>query len=199
MSLLPPGNIRLVLASRSPRRRKLLAEAGLDFQIMEKNFNESFPHLLEGQEIAEYLARSKALQAAENITEEGTVIVTADTIVWCNGRILGKPDSHESASAILDEISGKTHEVITGICLAMGGNYHVFSETTKVTFDVLTDDIINHYICRFRPYDKAGAYGIQEWIGIVGCRSIEGCFFNVVGMPVNRFLRELKIFLENNL
>jgi len=186
-----PRNYRLVLASKSPRRQQLLLEAGLKFDIIERDFDESYPEGLTGREIAEYLARSKANQLAGEFTEDDTVLITADTVVWCNEEVLGKPVDYESAFRILKAISGNTHEVITGICLKKGSLYHVFSETTRVVFDVLPDEIIDYYIKNFNPFDKAGAYGIQEWIGLVGNAAIEGSYFNVVGMPVNRLLKEL--------
>ncbi len=194
-----PGHIKLVLVSGSPRRRQLLAEAGIKFDTAERNFDESFPPVLKDKEIAEFLALSKARQISGEFGNTNTVTITADTIVWCNGHVLGKPSDRIRAEEILRMISGNTHKVITGICLSHLDNHHVFSETTKVTFDTLPDEVIDYYIRNFRPYDKAGAYGIQEWIGIVGCRSIEGCYFNVVGMPVNRFLRELKEFIESDI
>jgi len=193
-----PGHIKLVLVSGSPRRRQLLEETGLKFKTVERNFDESFPSELQDKEIAEFLALSKARQISGEFRNNDTITVTADTIVWCNGHMLGKPSDPVKAAEILSEISGNTHKVITGICLSHMDNHHVFSETTNVTFDLLPDEVIDYYIQNFRPFDKAGAYGIQEWIGIVGCRSIEGCYFNVVGMPVNRFIRELKTFIESN-
>ncbi len=193
-----PDNLKLVLVSRSPRRRSLLREAGMDFKTEERDFDEFFPEELKEKEVAEYLAFSKARQISGEFYVKNKILVTADTIVWCNDHILGKPTDYDSASEILKEISGRTHKVITGICLSCCDNYHVFSETTKVTFDILSDDMIDFYIGNFKPYDKAGAYGIQEWIGLVGCKSIEGCYFNVVGMPVNRFIRELRKFIELN-
>ncbi|MGQ9620078.1 MAG: Maf family nucleotide pyrophosphatase [Bacteroidales bacterium] len=191
-----PGNYRLVLVSRSPRRQQLLREAGLKFDVVERDFDESYPASLQAHEIAEYVAHAKALQLINNLHEDNIVFITSDTIVWCNGEVLGKPTDYESAFRILKAISGTTHEVITGICLANKSLYHVFSETTRVTFDILPDDFIDYYIKNHNPFDKAGAYGIQEWIGLVGNVSIEGSYFNVVGMPVNRLLRELNLFLK---
>lgn len=191
-----PDNHRLLLASKSPRRRELMKAAGLKFDVVERNFDESYPGSLKGREIAEYLATAKAMQMTEEYTGSGTVIITADTIVWCNGEVLPKPANYGDAFRILKTISGKTHEVITGICLAKHGKHHTFSETTKVSFDILTDEEIHYYIVNHKPYDKAGAYGIQEWIGLIGNSSIEGSYFNVVGMPVNRLIRELVLFLK---
>lgn len=192
-----PRNYRLVLASRSPRRQQLLHEAGLEFDVIDWDFDESYPEGLSGKEIAEYLARSKATQLAKEFSDDNRIVITADTVVWCNGEVLGKPTNYESAFRILKAISANTHEVITGICLKRGSSYHVFSETTKVIFDELSDEMIDFYIRNYHPFDKAGAYGIQEWIGLVGNAAIEGSYFNVVGMPVHRLLKELKKIIEN--
>ena len=191
-----PGKYRLVLASSSPRRRQLLREAGIQFDTVERNFDESYPPELKGKEIAEYLSGKKALQLVDENQENNTVYITADTIVWCDGMVLNKPTDYESAFRILKAISGKTHEVITGISLVKNSEIHTFSESTKVTFDHLTDDAIDYYIRNFNPFDKAGGYGIQDWIGLVSNISIEGSYFNVVGLPVNRLLRELELFLK---
>ncbi|NMC41738.1 MAG: septum formation protein Maf [Bacteroidales bacterium] len=195
MLKLPPGT-RLVLASRSPRRQMLLEAAGLKFEVVEKDFDESWPGNLQGKEIAEYLARSKAGQLACDYPSEETVVITADTIVWCNGEVLGKPEDYKSAFRILKAISGKTHEVITGVGLLNGKRIRIFSETTLVTFDELTDEDIEYYIENFNPFDKAGAYGIQDWIGITANTKISGSYFNVVGLPVNRLLKELNDFIN---
>ncbi|MGB4292906.1 MAG: Maf family nucleotide pyrophosphatase [Bacteroidales bacterium] len=192
-------NYRLILASRSMRRRQLLYEAGLEFDVIDWDFDESYPESegLSGKEIAEYLARSKATQLAEEFSNYNRVIITADTVVWCNGEVLGKPTNYESAFRILKTISANSHEVITGICLKRGSLLHVFSETTKVIFDELSDEMIDFYITNYHPFDKAGAYGIQEWIGLVGNAAIEGSYYNVMGLPVHRLLKELKKITEN--
>ncbi|HPC98858.1 MAG TPA: Maf family nucleotide pyrophosphatase [Bacteroidales bacterium] len=195
MLKLPPG-LRLVLASRSPRRQMLLAAAGLKFEVVEKDFDERWPGSLKGKEIAEYLARSKAEQLAGDFSSGDTVVITADTIVWCDGEVLGKPEDHKSAFRILKAISGKTHEVITGVGLLNGKRIKIFSETTLVTFDEITEEDIGYYVENFNPFDKAGAYGIQDWIGITANTKISGSYFNVVGLPVNRLLKELNDFIN---
>ena len=126
---------------------------------------------------------------------DNEIIITADTIVWCNDKVLGKPLDKEDAIRILREISGNTHEVITGVCLISSVKERIFSVSTKVTFDALSDDEINYYVEIFKPYDKAGAYGIQEWIGIVACSHIQGSYFNVVGLPMQRLYKELQEFV----
>ncbi|HRT89881.1 MAG TPA: Maf family nucleotide pyrophosphatase [Bacteroidales bacterium] len=195
MLKLPPG-LRLVLASRSPRRQMLLAAAGLKFEVVEKDFDERWPGSLKGKEIAEYLARSKAEQLAGDFSSGDTVVITADTIVWCDGEVLGKPEDNKSAFRILKAISGKTHEVITGVGLLNGKRIKIFSETTLVTFDEITEEDIGYYVENFNPFDKAGAYGIQDWIGITANTKISGSYFNVVGLPVNRLLKELNDFIN---
>ncbi|MBN1108456.1 MAG: septum formation protein Maf [Bacteroidales bacterium] len=184
---------RITLASRSPRRQQLLRELGLEFKISEKDYDESFPGGLAGEEIALYLARSKADHFRESLLP-GDMIITADTIVWCNGEILEKPSDRQDAFRMLRLISGSTHEVITGVNILTFTKETTFTDTTKVTFDDLSDEEIIYYIDRFKPYDKAGGYGIQEWIGIAGCSMIEGSYFNVVGLPVQRLYKELKNF-----
>lgn len=191
-----PQNTKLVLASRSPRRKMLLKAAGLNFEVVEKDFDERWPADLKGKEIAEYLARSKAEQLADDYSSAEVVVITADTIVWCDGELLGKPEDYDSAYRILKTISGKTHEVITGVSLLNGKRIHTFSETTQVTFNELTGEDIEYYIKNFNPYDKAGAYGIQDWIGITANTGINGSYFNVVGLPVSRLIKELNDFLN---
>ena len=152
---------------------------------------------LKGKEIAEYLARSKASCFPIDKMPDNQVVITADTIVWCDGQVLDKPLDEKEAFRILSAISGNSHDVITGICLVTSKGYHTFSETTRVTFCRLSDEEISYYINRYRPYDKAGAYGIQEWIGVIGNNRIEGSYFNVMGLPVQRLISELRIILGN--
>lgn len=187
------GRYRLILASRSPRRQHLLHEVGIKFDTLIKDFDESYPEGLDGKEIAEFISRRKAESLKEELSEN-EIVITADTIVWCNNRVLGKPENYEDAVAILRAISGNTHEVITGVTLLSLPKQKTFSVSTKVTFDVLSEDEISYYINNFNPYDKAGAYGIQEWIGLVACSSIEGSYFNVVGLPVRTLFKELLEF-----
>jgi septum formation protein len=188
-----------ILASKSPRRQQLLAEAGMVFDVITIDYEESFPSQLEGSEIAEYLSRAKALQIRKSDIGPSDIIITADTVVWCSGKVLDKPSDHKEAFDILSIISGNTHEVITGVTLLSEVSTHTFSETTKVTFDPLTKEEIDFYIENYKPFDKAGGYGIQEWIGIIGNSHIDGSYFNVMGLPVNRLLKELRIFLQTQI
>lgn len=187
---------RITLASGSPRRRQLLEELGLEFEVVTREYPETYPGNLKEQEIAEYLAREKA-NLFKNEVAENEIIVTADTIVWCNGRVLGKPSGKKEAIEMIEILSGNTHEVITGVTLLSQFKEKTFSETTKVTFDSLTSEEITFYVENFRPYDKAGAYGIQEWIGLAACTRIEGSYFNVVGLPVQMLYRELLDFAKS--
>jgi len=186
---------RIILASRSPRRQQLMQELGIVFEVLVKEYDESYPEHLSGEEIASYIASAKARCFRESIGIN-EIVITADTIVWCNNKLLGKPLDEADAFAILSEISGNTHDVITGVTILSAEKEKTFTETTKVTFAPLTGDEISYYIDNFKPYDKAGAYGIQEWIGVVACSRIEGSYFNVVGLPVERLYRELKEFIE---
>jgi septum formation protein len=188
------NGFRIILATRSPRRQQLLRELGLKFDVVIRDYNETFPEGLTGEEIARYVASNKAASFKNEISDK-EIVITADTIVWCNNKVLGKPVNSEDAIRILKEISGNTHEVITGVCLYSTFNEKVFSVTTKVTFDTLSDEEISYYVEKLKPYDKAGAYGIQEWIGIAACSNIEGSYFNVVGLPVQRLYKELKSFI----
>jgi septum formation protein len=186
---------RVILASQSPRRKELLKETGLDFVIMKRDYDESYPEGLSGEEVARFVSAGKARSFKEEISDND-IVVTADTIVWCNNKILGKPVSASDAFQMLKEISGNTHEVITAVTLFSRTKEVTFSASTKVTFEELTEAEIKYYIENFKPYDKAGAYGIQEWIGIVGCSHIEGSYFNVVGLPVQKLYEELKNFIK---
>jgi len=189
------NNYRIILASRSPRRQQLLRELGLKFDVVVREYNESYPEGLDGAEIARYVASGKAFTYKNEIADN-EIVITADTIVWCNNKVLGKPVDQEDAFRILKEISGNTHEVITGVSILSSSKEVTFSESTKVTFETISDDEINHYVRKFRPFDKAGAYGIQEWIGIIACSHIDGSYFNVVGLPVQRLYKELRKFIK---
>ena len=188
------NKFRIILASRSPRRLQLLRELGLKFEIVIKDYLETYPEGFSGEEIARYVSRQKAISFKNEISEK-EIVITADTIVWCNNKVLGKPLNYEDAVHILEEISGNTHEVITGVCLYSSYKEKSFSVSTKVTFDTLSGEEISYYVEKFKPYDKAGAYGIQEWIGIIACSHIEGSYFNVVGLPVQRLYKELQSFI----
>jgi septum formation protein len=189
------NRFRIILASRSPRRQQLLKELGLVFETVIKDHDESYPDHLSGEEIARYVSHTKALSFKEGISDN-EIVITADTIVWCNNEVLGKPVDTEDAMRIIRAISGNTHEVITAVTLLSADRESTFSETTKVTFDTLSEEEIRFYIDTFAPYDKAGAYGIQEWIGIAACSHIDGSYFNVVGMPVQRLYKELQEFVR---
>jgi septum formation protein len=191
-----PDNWHFILASRSPRREQLLKELGLEFDIAVKDYKEEYPITLTGAGIAEYLAHEKALHFKGEITDND-IVITADTIVWCSNMVLNKPVDYKEATDILRIISGKTHEVITGVTFYSNHGEHTFSETTKVNFAHLSDEEINYYINKFEPFDKAGSYGIQEWIGLAGILSIEGSYFNVMGLPVQKLYTELKIYINN--
>ncbi len=188
------NKFRIILGSRSPRRQELLRELGLEFEVVMKDWEEYYPEDLSGPEIALYVAEGKALSFLPEI-RANEIVITADTIVWCDGEVLSKPSDREDARRIIRKISGRTHEVITGVCLLSSEKMVSFQSSTRVTFSELTDEEIVHYISRYKPYDKAGAYGIQEWIGIAACSSIEGSYFNVVGLPVAQVYSELKKFV----
>lgn len=185
----------IILASKSPRRQELLRELGLKFEVAEKDYNETYPGYLRAEEIAMYLASAKA-ESFNGCLKESDIIITADTIVWCDEIVLNKPSSRKEAQMILHAISGNTHEVITGVCLFSSWKKKTFYSSTRVTFEPLSEVEIDYYIDKYKPYDKAGAYGIQEWIGVAACSRIEGSYFNVVGLPVHQLYRELKKFIE---
>lgn len=188
---------RIILASNSPRRRELLAGLGLDFTVkVISGIDESWPHSLKGEEIPLYISREKATPYRPLIGPD-ELVITADTIVYVDGEVLGKPADKADACRMLRLISGRWHEVITGVTLMTAVKERSFAVTTKVRFCNLTDDEINRYVDSGLPMDKAGAYGIQEWIGYVGVEAIEGSYFNVVGLPVQRLYRELMNFCKD--
>ena len=188
---------KIILASNSPRRRELLAGLGLDFTVkVISGIDESWPHSLKGEEIPLYISREKAAPYRPLIGPD-ELVITADTIVYVDGEVLGKPADKADACRMLRLISGRWHEVITGVTLMTAVKERSFAVTTKVRFCNLTDDEINRYVDSGLPMDKAGAYGIQEWIGYVGVEAIEGSYFNVVGLPVQRLYRELMNFCKN--
>ena len=184
------NKFRIILASRSPRRQQILEELGLKFTVLVKEYDETYPEYLKGESIALLLAGKKAAMFRDKLMPD-EIVITADTIVWCNNMILGKPSGKEEAYEMIRILSGNTHEVITGVTLLSAGGERSFSDTTRVTFDILTDEEIYYYIRNFEPFDKAGAYGIQEWIGLAACSRIEGSYFNVVGLPVHKLYRAL--------
>lgn len=188
---------KIILASNSPRRRELLAGLGLDFTVkVISGIDESWPHSLKGEEIPLYISREKATPYRPLIGPD-ELVITADTIVYVDGEVLGKPHDKADARRMLRLISGRWHEVITGVTLMSAQKERSFAVTTRVRFCNLTDDEINRYVESGLPMDKAGAYGIQEWIGYVGVEAIEGSYFNVVGLPVQRLYRELINFCKD--
>ncbi|HOI86680.1 MAG TPA: Maf family nucleotide pyrophosphatase [Lentimicrobium sp.] len=186
---------RVILASQSPRRQMLLKETGLDFEIQVKPTAEDYPEGLQREEIALYVSRKKA--EAFDLSEygENTLLITADTIVWLNGECIGKPGDEKEAVQMLSKLSGNMHTVSTGVCLVSLNKYREFYVNTDVYFRKLKDEEIAYYVETWRPFDKAGAYGIQEWIGYVGVDRIEGSYFNVMGLPVQRLYCELRSFV----
>lgn len=183
---------KIILASNSPRRSELLRGLGIDFEVKTiKGIDESYPDHLKGEDIPKFISLSKAL-AYKSSMKSDEMIITADTIVYVNGRVLGKPTDSIDAYNMLKELSGKCHEVITGVTILTSSQTISFSTTSKVCFSELNDEEINYYIEKYKPYDKAGAYGIQEWIGYIGVSKIEGSYFNVMGLPVQRLYTELK-------
>jgi septum formation protein len=180
----------LVLASNSPRRKQLLNDAGFTFRVEVRPTDELFPSDLPAAEVAGYLARHKAEQFANDLTNE--LILCADTIVVVEGTILNKPADDAEARAMLRRLSGRTHQVITGVCLRAEGNLQTISDVAQVTFRELSADEIEYYIRHYQPFDKAGAYGIQEWIGMVGIERIEGSYYTIMGLPVHRVYDLLK-------
>ncbi|MCS6819227.1 MAG: Maf family nucleotide pyrophosphatase [Chitinophagales bacterium] len=180
---------KIILASSSPRRKDLLCMTEIPFEIRVKHTAEIHPRGVPEREIPVFLAKQKAHALADEIEEE--IVIGADTIVLLDNKILEKPSSPEHACEMLKLLSGRTHEVITGVCLYSKEKEVVFSETTKVTFYPLTDEQINYYVSHYRPFDKAGSYACQEWIGAIGISRFEGDYFNVVGLPVSKVYRAL--------
>ena len=195
MPMLSVGNcktMKLLLASNSPRRRELLGLLDVDFEIVApRPVEEIYPADLPAEDVAPYLSALKASAYADLPTGD-KIVVTADTVVVCDGQILGKPKDRDEAIAMLHLLSGKTHKVVTGVTLMSEDQTVTFAETTLVTFDSLSDEMIEPYVDRYRPFDKAGAYGIQEWIGCVGIRGINGCYYNVMGLPLHALHTHLR-------
>lgn len=184
---------KIILASQSLRRKQLLEWAEIPFEVVVKPTDESYPSSLPIEEIAVHIARQKALVAQASLPAD-TVVLAADTIVVLDNRIIGKPSDREDAIAILSALSGQQHHVITGVVIRRDEQETAFADTTAVWFHELTLSQIEFYVDKYQPYDKAGAYAIQEWIGVTGIRSVHGDFYNVMGLPVSRVVRELKRF-----
>jgi septum formation protein len=188
---------RLILASKSPRRQQLLRELGVEFEIQANGDDEElYPDNLSMTEIPIYLAIHKAKPLLNTLTDN-EILITSDTIVWCDGHVIGKPINSNEAFQILSLLSGNKHVVVTGVCISSLDKSRTFYSTTDVYFRKLTDDEIWYYINNYKPFDKAGAYGIQEWIGFVGIERIEGSYFNVMGLPVQKLYIELQDFINN--
>jgi len=180
---------KLILASGSPRRKQLLEDAGFDFEVKTIPFDESFPEDLPSEKVAEYLAKGKNKAHRQAFSDE--IILTADTVVIFNDQILGKPVNAEEAISTIKLLSGKIHEVMTGVCISSPEKQIAFSCTTKVKFEELTETEIRYYVEKCKPMDKAGSYAIQEWIGLIGIEWIEGSYYNVVGLPMHQVYRIL--------
>jgi len=182
-------NYNVILASGSPRRQQFFKELDFEFKIQIKEIEEKFPKHLKGAEITDFLANLKS-QAFTNLTEKD-LLITSDTIVWLENKALGKPKNKQEAYTMLKELSGKKHEVITSISIRNNNFQKIINDTTVVYFKEISDKEITYYINNYNPYDKAGAYGIQEWIGFIAIDKMEGSYFNVVGLPVHKLFKEL--------
>lgn len=186
----------VILASNSPRRRELLADLGIEFKVRTiKGIDESYPDDLPVLEIAEYISHKKAHAYRQDMTPD-ELIITADTVVILGDEVLGKPKDSDDARRMLRELSGKTHKVVTGVTIVTANATRSFSAVSDVEFAPLSDEDINYYVNTYRPLDKAGAYGIQEWIGCMGVRNINGSFYNVMGLPLHRLYTELNTMLN---
>ena len=185
---------RIILASNSPRRKELLAGIGIDFEVrVLQDIDESYPADLPIQDTAEYISKKKAAAYREQLADD-ELVITADTIVVVDDEVMGKPADEQDASSMLHKLSGKTHQVITGVTLTTKERQQSFSVLTDVTFKQLSDEEIDYYITHYHPMDKAGAYGIQEWIGYIGVTGLNGSYFNVMGLPVQRIYEALKTY-----
>lgn len=185
-------NYQIILASNSPRRKELLSGLGLNYEVRTlPGIDESYPETLQGEEIPVYISSKKA-SAYLDALKDDELLITADTIVWLDGRVLGKPADEKEACQMLRDLSGKTHQVITGVTLATTTFQKSFASVSQVTFAPLSEEEISYYVNHYHPMDKAGSYGVQEWIGFIGVERIEGSYFNVMGLPVQRLYRELK-------
>ena len=188
------GNLdkyQIILASNSPRK-ELMSGLGVDYVVRTlPDVDESYPADLAGAEIPEYISREKA-DAYRSIMQPGELLITADTIVWLDGKVLGKPEGREGAVEMLRSLSGKSHQVFTGVCLTTTEWQKSFTAASDVEFDVLSEEEIRYYVDKYQPMDKAGAYGVQEWIGYIGVKSISGSFYNIMGLPIQKLYGELK-------
>ena len=182
---------KVILASNSPRRKELLAGLGVDYEVRTlPDVDESYPETLQGADIPLYIAKEKA-DAYVAMMQPGELMITADTIVWLDGKVLGKPRDREDALQMLRTMSGRTHEVFTGVCITTTDWQSSFTAQTEVRFATLSEEEIAYYVDNFQPMDKAGAYGVQEWIGFIGVENISGSYYNIMGLPVQKLYREL--------
>lgn len=182
---------RVILASNSPRRKELLAGLGVDYEVRTlPDVDESYPETLQGADIPLFIAKEKA-DAYQAMIQPDELMITADTIVWLDGKVLGKPKDREDALQMLRDMSGRTHEVFTGVCITTTGWQRTFTAQTEVRFSELSEEEIAYYVDKYQPMDKAGAYGVQEWIGFIGVENISGSYYNIMGLPVQRLYREL--------
>ncbi len=178
---------KIILASASPRRKQLLEQAELIFEIVTQPTEEDYPITMALENVPEFIATKKA-SAVQNFVNDNATFIGADTIVLLENEIIGKPNNKQGAIDTLTKLSGKMHKVITGVCIISNGKTHTFKDVTEVTFNQLNYQQIEHYVRNYKPYDKAGAYAIQEWIGVIGIKKIDGCFYNVMGLPVSKVL-----------
>lgn len=188
-------DFNLILASASPRRHKFLKDLHLDFEIQLKPVEEIYPEHLKREDITDFLAQLKAEPFAKSLKQKD-ILITSDTIVWLDGKAIGKPKDEADAFQMIKSLSNKTHEVVTSICFTLKSEQRIVNTITKVTFKTLTDDEISYYVNHFKPLDKAGAYGIQEWIGAIGITSVEGSYNNVVGLPTHLLYETLNAIAD---
>ncbi|MFY8065640.1 MAG: Maf-like protein [Flavobacterium sp.] len=188
---------KIILASGSPRRQQFFNDLDLDFEIRLKDIEEIYPVEFQGVEITNYLAQLKS-NAFEGEIAANEILITSDTIVWLNNKALGKPKDYDDAFAILKSLSNETHEVITSVCFKTNKKTETIFDVTRVTFNQLSDEAIHYYLENYKPFDKAGAYGIQEWIGLVGITKIDGSYTNVVGLPTEKVYQYLSHFNAMN-
>ena len=189
---------KIILASGSPRRQQFFKDFDLEFEIRLKEVDEIYPDNLKAEEITNYLAELKA-KAFDGEIAENEVLITSDTLVWLNDKALGKPKDYDDAFQILKSLSNDTHDVITSVCFKTSKKSDTIFDTTKVTFTKLSDESIHYYLDNYKPFDKAGAYGIQEWIGLIGITKIEGSYTNVVGLPTEKVYKYLTQTFGDNL
>lgn len=187
------SNLDIILASASPRRQMLLKETGINFRVVLREVDETFPADLHYKDVAEYLAVKKA-DVYKDLLKNNIVVITADTLVFLKEQIVNKPSGFDEAVKMLKLLSGSTHDVVTGICISSASKKNVFHVLTRVYFRELEEEEIYFYIEKYKPYDKAGSYGAQDWIGLTGIEKIEGSYFNVMGLPVMQLYQHLKSF-----